>query len=72
MALDLELWAQLNLIGHVSYQDYLLMDQDEAVACLQALNSVIEKAKKARENEDRARQSKAALDAIEAKYRGPR
>lgn len=72
MALDLELWAQLNLIGHVSYQDYLLMSQDEAIACLKALNSVIDKAKKSREDEERRRQTLAALESAEqnARFRG--
>lgn len=45
MAMDLNLWAQLNLIGHVSYQEYLDMTREEAVACFNALNSAIERAK---------------------------
>lgn len=35
--MDLHLWAQLNLIGHVSYESYLAMDPAEAMACYKAL-----------------------------------
>lgn len=70
--MDLDLWAQLNLIGHVSYQDYLAMTPEEAMACLYALNSAIDKAKKSREAEDKRRHSEAALAALENKYRGAR
>lgn len=70
MALDLELWAQLNLIGHVSYADYLLMTQDEAIACLKALNTVIDKAKQSKEAEERRRHSQSLLDQAEQQARG--
>lgn len=40
--MSLDLWAQLNLIGHVSYQDYLEMTHEEAVAALEALQRAIE------------------------------
>jgi hypothetical protein len=39
--MDLALWAQLNLIGHVSYADYLDMTPDEAHACYKALERAI-------------------------------
>lgn len=44
MAMDLQLWAELNLIGKVSYQEYLDMTREEAVACYQALRQSIERA----------------------------
>lgn len=72
--MNLELWAQLNLIGHVSLQDYLLMDEEMAMACLQALNSTIEKAKHQRASEseeaERRRRQLSALDSLEAKHAG--
>ena len=45
MALDLKLWAQLNLVGNVTWQDYLSMTPVEAEACLQALNDVLSESK---------------------------
>lgn len=46
MALDLELWAQLNMVGHVGWLDYMAMTPDDAMACLRALESVINQSKK--------------------------
>lgn len=43
--MDLQLWAQLNLIGKVSYQEYLDMTPEEARACFNALNTAVERAK---------------------------
>ena len=42
MALDLRLWAQLNIFGHVSYSEYLQMEPEEAQACFMVLKEVIE------------------------------
>ena len=72
MALGLDLWAQINLIGHMSLTEFWSIDEQEALACLYALNNTIEKAHKSREAEDKRRQSAAALDALENKYRGAR
>ena len=46
MALDLTVWANLNLVGNVGWQDYLSMTPDEANACLKALNDTINESKK--------------------------
>jgi hypothetical protein len=46
MALDLTLWANLNLVGSVGWQDYLSMTPEEAQACLKALNDVITESKR--------------------------
>lgn len=43
--MDLRIWAHLNLVGNVSYSDYLNMSPTEAEACLEALNSAIEETK---------------------------
>jgi hypothetical protein len=43
--MELDLWAQLNLLGHVSYSDYLNMDHEEARACYLALKRAIDAAK---------------------------
>lgn len=44
-ALDLKLWAQLNLIGKVSYEEYLRMEPAEAQACYLALKQAVDQAK---------------------------
>lgn len=49
--MELDLWAQLNLVGHVSYGDYCNMTRDEAIACLEALNRVIDEAKQKAERQ---------------------
>ncbi len=43
-ALDLKLWAQLNLIGKVSYEEYLRMEPEEARACYLALKQAVDSA----------------------------
>lgn len=53
MALDLELWAQLNMVGNVSWSDYMYnMSPEDAEAALAALNSVIEKSKRQQQKRD--------------------
>lgn len=43
--MNLELWAQLNLLGHVSYSEYLAMTPDEAQGLYRALAAAVQKAK---------------------------
>ena len=66
--MDLEVWAQLNLIGHVSYSEYLAMTPEEAMACLHALNRVIEKAKQPNEEEILKQRMKNALEETASKF----
>lgn len=60
--MDLKLWAELNMVGNVSYGDYLKMTPEEANACYAALQQVVNEAKTKRDRE-------AQLDAIAAQYR---
>ena len=41
--MNLSLWAQLNLYGHVSYSEYLAMSPEEAMACFKALEAEIQR-----------------------------
>ena len=50
--MDLHLWAQLNLIGHVSYADYLDMSPEEALACYKALEHAITQKSQAKAQPD--------------------
>lgn len=55
--MDLRIWAHLNLIGNVTYSDYLNMSPTEAEACLEALNAAIEETKeKQREEHEKMKQ----------------
>ena len=39
----MDLWAELNLVGNVSYSEYLAMTDEEAVACHRALHKAVSK-----------------------------
>mgnify|MGYP006267041183 CR=1 FL=1 len=54
--MDLALWAQLNMVGHVSYSEYMNMTHEEAMACYEALKKVIDDVKA--ENEQQAVRNK--------------
>lgn len=41
--MNLDLWAQLNLYGHVSWTEYQNMTDDEAKALFLALKKVVER-----------------------------
>lgn len=60
--MDLKLWAELNMVGNVSYGDFLKMTPEEARACHEALHSVVNEAKTKRERESQ-------LDQIANQYR---
>lgn len=62
MALDLELWAQINLVGHVGWSDYLSMTPDEALACLRALERVVDQGQ-------RKHQKQAEFDKLVDSYK---
>jgi hypothetical protein len=63
--MDLKLWAELNMVGHVTYSEYLKMTPEEANACYAALQGVINESKRKRERESQ-------LDTIAAQYRQQR
>lgn len=74
--MDYKLWAQLNLVGHVSLEAYWQMGEDEAMACLQALHEVIEESqseiRKKHEVAAKKQQSLNLLAETENKYKRAR
>jgi hypothetical protein len=72
-ALNLDLWAELALVGGMSIDTYLRIDEELAVACLMALQNKIEGVKKEKEAQQevhfKKQHSLNLLAEVEAKHK---